>query len=45
MEKTHILIIDEISMMSKKIFEILEELGRIIKKSFTFWRYPNYIYW
>ena len=28
---TQILVIDEVSMMSKKIFEILEELGRILK--------------
>jgi len=28
-----ILILDEISMLSKKIFEIIEELGRVIRKS------------
>ena len=32
-KKTDILIIDEVSMMSQKIFEILEELGRIIRKN------------
>lgn len=30
-KNTQILVIDELSMMSKKIFEILEELGRILK--------------
>ena len=28
-----ILILDEISMLSKKVFEIIEELGRIVRKS------------
>ena len=32
-KKIRVLIIDEVSMMSKKIFEIIENIGRIIKKS------------
>jgi ATP-dependent DNA helicase PIF1 len=32
-KKTDILIIDEISMMSKKIFDILEETARVVRRS------------
>ena len=32
-KKVKVLIIDEVSMMSKKVFEIIEHIGRIIKKS------------
>jgi ATP-dependent DNA helicase PIF1 len=32
-KKTEVLIIDEISMMSMRIFELLEEIARIIRKS------------
>ena len=31
-KKVKVLIVDEVSMMSKKIFEILEYIGRVIKK-------------
>lgn len=31
--RTNILILDEVSMLSKKIFEIIEEIGRIVRKS------------
>jgi len=32
-KKTKILVIDEVSMLSRKLFELLEELGRVIRKS------------
>lgn len=32
-KKVDILIIDEISMMSKKVFELIERLGRVIRKN------------
>jgi len=32
-KKIRVLIVDEVSMMSKKIFEIIENIGRTIKKS------------
>lgn len=32
-KKTKILIIDEVSMMSKKVFEIIEQVGRTVKKN------------
>jgi len=32
-KKAHILILDEVSMLSKKIFEIIEEIARIVKKN------------
>jgi ATP-dependent DNA helicase PIF1 len=34
-KKIHVLIIDEISMMSKKIFEILDTIGKIIRTNNT----------
>ena len=32
-KKTKVLVLDEVSMLSKKIFEIIEEIGRRIKRS------------
>jgi len=33
--KVHVLVIDEVSMLSQKIFEILNEIGQITRKRFT----------
>lgn len=33
-KKTHILVIDEVSMMSKKIFDILDQIGRSVRHKY-----------
>ena len=44
--KIDILIVDEVSMLSLKIFKILDLIARKIKKktTYTIWRYTNYIF-